>query len=207
MKHTPFALDPRDGRRGATGCLALVLAGWLPCVAAAPASTPNCSDRSAPVQRLICADGQLSAQDQAVSELYATALQQQPEADRKRLKARQTSWLTAREACVNGERPRECLAEQQKRRIIELKIGLGKLPAPAAVGYLCPGHESTPVSASYYPTDPPAAVLTYGDRQAVAFIAESASGARYAAGDVEIWEHQGQATIRWGRTQLDCTRH
>jgi membrane-bound inhibitor of C-type lysozyme len=50
-------------------------------------------------------------------------------------------------------------------------------------------------------------VLSYGDRQVVAFIAESASGARYAAGNVEIWEHQGAATFKWGKTELHCTRH
>jgi uncharacterized protein len=189
----------------AAGLPALGLACWLPCAAAAPA--PNCADTSAPVQRLICADAQLTQQDQAIGELYGTLLQQSADADRKRLKARQNSWLTAREACVNGERPHQCLADQQKRRLIELKIGLGQLKTPAAVEYACPGQEATRITARYYPTDPPAALLTFGDRQTVAFIAESASGARYAAGDVEIWEHQGTATFKWGKEQLHCTRH
>ena len=205
MKHPHDRRSRARSSLAAAGVPALWLLWWVPCASAAPA--PNCVDTSAPVQRLICADTQLTQQDQAISELYGATLQQSADADRKRLKARQSSWLTAREACVNGERPRECLADQQKRRLIELRIGLGQLKAPAAVEYACAGQEATRVSASYYPTDPPAAVLSYGDRQVVAFIAESASGARYAAGNVEIWEHQGAATFKWGKTELHCTRH
>lgn len=175
-------------------------------VSAAPADTGCADTASSPVQRLICADKQLMQQDQEIGQLYGTALQQYSDPDRKRLKVRQHEWLSARESCVKGERPHNCIAEQQQRRLVELRIGLGQLQAPTAVGYLCRGQESTPVFASYYPTDPPAAVLTFGDRQAVTFIAESASGARYAAGDVEIWEHQGQATFKWGKTELHCTR-
>jgi uncharacterized protein len=196
-------------RIGRIALIAACSAAALPVGAAAPPAAPaaaTCANTSDPVQRLICADGQLAQQDRTVSELYASAQQQYPEAERKQLKARQSSWLTAREACVNGERPRECLADQQQRRIIELKIGLGQLPAPATVEYACAGQDSAAVTASYYPTDPPAVLLSYHNHQAVAFLAESASGARYATGEVEIWEHQGEARFRWGKTQLTCRR-
>ena len=209
MKQTRCRRPRLAGRVSRALIASLLGAGALPAgAAAAPVAvtTPSCSDTSSPVQRLLCADSRLGQQDQAISALYASALQQVPESGRKQLKARQSSWLTAREACVNGERPRECLADQQQRRIIELKIGLKQLPAPATVEYSCPGHESTPVTASYYPTDPPAVLLTYGTREAVAFLAESASGARYATGEVEIWEHQGEARLTWGKTQLECKR-
>jgi uncharacterized protein len=104
VKQTLFRHPGNRGPARRAALLGLCLAGWLQAhgAAAPPAATAACSDTSSPVQRLICADSQLSQQDQAISALYATAQQQYPDAERKRLKARQGSWLTAREACVNG---------------------------------------------------------------------------------------------------------
>ena len=86
------------------------------------------------------------------------------------------------------------------------EIGSGQLEAPTPVDYLCEGRESTPFFAAFYnETDPPSAVLTWGNDQVIAFIARSGSGARYTAANVRFWEHHGEATVDWFGEKLTCT--
>ena len=75
-------------------------------------------------------------------------------------------------------------------------------PVPPTVTFRCQGLEGQPMTAVFYAmTEPPTAVLTVGDRQVVAFVARSGSGARYTAPGVEFWEHQGEASLQWfGKT-------
>jgi uncharacterized protein len=99
-----------------------------------------------------------------------------------------------------------CVTVTYQRRIAELQIRNGELGAvPPTVAYRCKGVEAQPVTAVFYAkTEPPAAVLTVGDRQVVAFIAPSGSGARYTAPGVEFWEHHGEASIEWFGKRYTC---
>lgn len=100
---------------------------------------------------------------------------------------------------------RACTELEYRTRIVEIQIKSGQLMAPTSVGYVCKGAESNPFFATFYKeTDPPSAVITYGDDQVIAFIAPSGSGAKYAAADVEFWEHHGEATVDWFGTKLRC---
>jgi uncharacterized protein len=77
--------------------------------------------------------------------------------------------------------------------------------APTPVGFACTGGEDKPLFATFdNETDPPSAVVTYGDERVIAFAAPSASGAKYTAEGVEFWEHQGEATVDWHGTRLRC---
>jgi uncharacterized protein len=99
-----------------------------------------------------------------------------------------------------------CFTAMYQRRITELQIHNGELGAvPPTVGYRCRGIEGEPVTAVFYgKTEPPAAVLTMGDRQVVAFLAPSGSGAKYTATGVELWEHHGEASIKWFGKSYTC---
>jgi uncharacterized protein len=173
--------------------------------ATAPASAPACPKGAPPIEQLICSDSVLAQDDRDLVRLYTQAMQGFDETDRARQEARQRAWLAARNACMQAADPHACVTALYARRMIELKIRSGLLTSPATANYFCKGA-TAPVTAVYYPTEPPSALLTYADQQAVLFIAESGSGARYAAEDVEIWEHQGQATVKWNGKQLLCTK-
>ena len=83
--------------------------------------------------------------------------------------------------------------------------GPDHVPAPVAVIYDCGETESTPVLATFQnDTDPPSVILVRGDEQAVAFRTRTASGSRYAGENVDLWEHQGEATLEWFGTTLKC---
>ncbi len=43
-----------------------------------------------------------------------------------------------------------------------------------------------------------------GDKQVIAFVAPSGSGARYVVSNVELWEHHGEATLKWAGKTYAC---
>jgi uncharacterized protein len=177
----------------------------LPLLAAAvPAS--DCSGVADPIQGLICRDSTLRAREAEVLRLYKSALHTLPPAQRTAQKARQDGWLAERAGCAPDPDARNCVADQQGRRIVELKLALGEMPVSASATYVCPGHEATPLSAAYFKSDPPAVRLRFANAQAVAFASPSASGARYSAEGVELWEHQGIARFTWQGEEMECPK-
>ena len=94
---------------------------------------------------------------------------------------------------------------EYQERIVQLQIKSGQLAAPSTVSYHCAGEDQPPFSVLYYnDAVPPAAVLMRGQDQVIAFIAPSGSGARYVSEGVELWEHQGEATVTWFGIRLIC---
>lgn len=107
--------------------------------------------------------------------------------------------------CAEDDNIKDCVALSDQARIVELQIISGQLAAPNTISLECGSSEQTPFLAAFYnDTSPPAAVLTRGQDQVVAFVARSGSGARYTADGVEFWEHQGQVSIDWFGTRLAC---
>ena len=177
----------------------------LPLLASAAADS-ECTSGADPIQGIICRDAQLRAREQEVRRLYQSSQRTLPAAPRAAQRARQNAWLGERAACAPDPDARNCVADAQGRRIVELKLALGELPVFASATYLCKGHEATPLTASYFHSDPPAVRLRFENRQAVAFAAPSGSGARYQAEGVELWEHQGVARFTWQGEEMECPK-
>ena len=51
----------------------------------------------------------------------------------------------------------------------------------------------------------PAAVITWGDDQAIVFPQPAASGARYGRQGLDFWEHQGEVKVDFYGNRLACT--
>jgi uncharacterized protein len=118
----------------------------------------------------------------------------------------QRGWVKGRNECWKSDDVRACVGVEYKTRLVEIQIKSGQLMAPTRVSFACKGGEDKPFAAVFYKdTDPPSAVLTYGNDQAITFIAKSASGARYTAQNLEFWEHQGTAAVDWYGVKLTCT--
>jgi len=165
----------------------------------------DCSKATGVVEELICTDEGLAALDRRLAEVFATAVENWPADDLAELKAFQRGWIKGRNDCWKAEDVRACVESSYQSRIVELQIQSGQLEVPPPVGYVCEGHEGTPFFAVFFrQTDPPSAVLTFGDAQVIAFIARSGSGARYIADNVEFWEHHGEARVDWYGTPLTC---
>jgi uncharacterized protein len=169
----------------------------------------DCAKARTAVEQRVCGDAGLSALDRALADAYAKGLAPEsgwPERDKQASRAAQKAWLGERDRCAKASDPRGCVASAYQRRITTLRIQNGDMGVvPSAVAYRCPGIEGQPVTAVFYnEAVPSAAVITVGDRQAVAFAAPSGSGAKYAASGVEFWEHRGEATLRWSGKTYAC---
>jgi uncharacterized protein len=178
----------------------------LPVLAAAASSAPaDCVGKTDAVARAICADVTLRDQDAQMQRLYTSALQL-PAPHRAAQEARQGAWLRTRAACTAVQDVHGCIAEQLGRRIVELKVVLGRMPVFAAVTYVCQGKTPMPVHAAYYRSEPPAVRLSFSGHDLIAFAAPSGSGTRYAGDGVEIWEHQGVARFTWNGVPMECPK-
>ena len=166
----------------------------------------DCTKAASPVEKLICTDANLAALDFKLADVFRRGMKQWTSdglAERER--AAQRQWLSTRNRCGSSGHASQCVEESYKRRIAEVQIQSGQLVVPKAVGYSCKGQEQAPFQVAFYnETDPPSAVLTFGDKQVMAMAAQAASGAKYTAPQVEFWEHHGEAAVKWSGKSFTC---
>lgn len=175
------------------------MGGANPVVASASPSF-DCTKAALAAEKQVCADVELALLDSHLDEVFDQALQGWTAGEQKKQRDTQREWLASRNHC---EDDRDCLETAYRQRLVVLYIQSGVVQSPTPASFRCNGSDS--LSVAYYPrTDPPAAVLTLGKRQAVAFVSPSGSGTRYVAPGVELREHQGEATLRWGAQEWSC---
>jgi uncharacterized protein len=189
------------------------LAPYVLCLVAAPAAagtasrvrpTFDCAQAKAAVETLICRDEALAQLDRRLDRVYDRALKAWSSDESALQQPRRRDWVRKRDECEKAADVRACVEESYRTRIVEVQIASRQVKGPTVAGYSCAGEER-PFSAAYYAdTSPPAAVITHGDERVVAFVAASGSGARYTAENVELWEHQGKASIDWFGQKLEC---
>jgi hypothetical protein len=74
------------------------------------------------------------------------------------------------------------------------------------VTFACPG-EGNDVKATFYSTEPPTLVAERANRTAFMTLQPAASGTKYLGGGDMLWEHQGEALVRWSYgTEQTCKR-
>lgn len=171
-----------------------------------PGPSFDCAKASGEVEQLICRDAKLAAVDRKMAKVYAAAMKRFPANVAAKERAVQRGWIKGRNECWKADDVRRCVVEQYRTRIVELQIRSGQLMAPTPVGYQC-ADPGKPFFATFYrETDPPSAVLAYGNDQVIAFLTPSASGAKYVATNMQFWEHHGEAKVNWYGTSMTCKR-
>ncbi len=163
-----------------------------------------CAEAKLPAEKTVCASSELAAMDRKLNDTYGDAMRTWPADEQTRQRAAQKQWLAQRNACSKADDAPLCLRDAYRRRQIELQIQSGALEAARMKSYLCKGIEGEPFTAAFYITDPPAAVLTRGDRQVIALATPSADGTRYVAKGVEFWEQEGGASVEWDTDKFVC---
>lgn len=189
-----------------TGSASLLLANSV--LAGGPSY--DCSTvASTSIEALVCQSDELSALDRQLAEVYAAARKKAVNAHPPTLKAEQRGWIKGRNDCWKSGDSRACIVSSYKERIVELQIQYGQLVVPSPVYYTCNATDLTAVF--YNQTDPQAVVLTVipilaDPGQMTAFRVHSASGARYEGGNVEFWEHHGEAQLSWYDKVMSCSK-
>ena len=164
-----------------------------------------CAKPGGDIEKLICGDARLIALDRKIAKVYSLAMKNWPADVAAKERVEQRGWIKGRNDCWKADDKRACVEESYRTRIVELQIRSGQLMAPKAVGYQCSPGENKPFSATFYQqTDPPSAVLTFGNDQVIAFLTRTASGAKYVAQNMEFWEHHGEAAVNWYGANMTC---
>jgi uncharacterized protein len=150
---------------------------------------------------LLCNDAGLSALDRQLADVYAQALSVSD--DKTTLRGTQRGWIKDRDDCWKSNDANACVHAAYETRIVELRIQNGLVTIPKAIEYAC-NDNAKPFAATFYTEDEPrAAVLTYGNDQAIA-IAAPGSEAHYVADGVEFRDNNGEATVDFFGTKLRC---
>jgi uncharacterized protein len=193
-------MGTRDG-------LALFLVA-VPALALAQANPSfDCSQKlTSSVEQRICKDPKLAALDRQLADVYAAAQAKATEADKQALTASQRGWIKGRNDCWKNTDVPACVAVAYHDRISELQASYALIPAVGTGRYLCAGPPAQELTAEFFETDPPTAMIQFSGATQFMRVARSGSGARYAGGNRQFWEHQGVATLRWNASgkELSC---
>ena len=113
-------------------------------------------------------------------------------------------WVKERDACWKADDLRLCVLEAYRTRLVELAIGAPGRVVPTTVEYRCSDNRQPFTMVYYNDIDPQAAVMTWGNDQAIVFPQPAASGAKYGRVGIEYWEHQGEASVDFFGNKLSC---
>lgn len=94
--------------------LFLIVVGWLMLGFAAQAASFDCGKAQSNVEKMVCANAELSRLDEEIARLYGDVFKKSP--DEALLKKQQRGWLKARNRCKDNS----CLSEYYRGRLAEL---------------------------------------------------------------------------------------
>ena len=163
----------------------------------------DCANASDDSEKLVCSDAELSALDRQLAAEFAKALAL-PDAKVDTLKAMQVGWMKGRNDCWKADDKRVCVLEAYLTQIVQLKLDSGEVMVPTPIEYACDDNSKRFAAVFYNDMDPKAAVLTWGNDQAIAFPRISASGSRYGRDGLDFWEHQGEVKVDFYGNKLTC---
>ena len=153
---------------------------------------------SGSVEELVCRDASLAAADRKLAEVYAAATASAGNEQPPVLEAEQRGWIAGRDECWKRDDRRGCVEDAYRLRTAELQARYRLIPPTGSASYGCDGQPANEVIATFFPTDPPTAIVERGDQVSLMYQQPAGSGARYQGPNEMLWEHQGEALITWG---------
>ena len=193
----PVAAEPVPSPQASTSSAAAAPA--TPAEAVSPSF--DCAQAQGEAEKLVCADPELARLDRQLAERFAKA-KDMPDA--AGVVALQRGWVKERDECWKADDKARCVREAYLTRLVELAINSGGVVVPTPVEYGCDDNSKPLTMVFYNDLDPVAAVITWGNDQAIVFPQPAASGARYGRDGIDFWEHQGEARIDFHGNSLTC---
>lgn len=160
------------------------------------------------IAELVCQTPQLAQLDAKLAEVYRQARAKAQNEHPPVLKAEQRGWLKGRDDCWKATDKTACVAGSYTLRIAELQARYQLITGKGPVFYQCDGLPAKEVVATYYATEPPTALVEFGDSTSLMYLQPSGSGARYQGRNESLWEHHGEARVTWGyqAAEMQCTQ-
>ncbi|MEO6025243.1 MAG: lysozyme inhibitor LprI family protein [Candidatus Binatia bacterium] len=120
-KRAPSATRPASDPPKAATAATPPAASGKPGAAAVAAPSFDCTQASAPVEKLICGDGTLAALDRALDAAYVDAMRRSSDDVKTGMRAQQRTWIGKRNSCAGTRDAKGCVAAAYQRRLGELK--------------------------------------------------------------------------------------
>lgn len=199
----PRAAEPVAQATDPAGAPATPAGASAPEAAAAQPATPSfdCAQAQGGIEQLVCADPELARLDRQLAERF---VQVRDKPGAQSVVAEERGWIKGRDECWKADDKTACVRDAYRTRLVELAINGGLVVVPTPVEYRCDDN-SKPLTAVFYnDLDPQAAVITWGNDQAIAFPLPAASGARYGRDGLDFWEHQGEVKLDFYGNKLTC---
>lgn len=150
------------------------------------------------IAELVCQTPALAELDVKLAGVYQQASDKAKNEHPPTLKAEQRGWIKGRDECWKADDKPRCVSDSYSQRIAELQARYQLVPGKGPVFYQCDDQPAKEVVATYYATEPPTAIVEFGDGTSLMYLQPSGSGARYQGRNESLWEHQGEARVVWG---------
>ncbi len=150
------------------------------------------------IEAMVCQDDGLAALDRALADVYRAASAKAANEHPPVLRAEQRGWIKGRNECWKSDDARGCVETAYVQRIAELQARYRLLEPRGPFFFACNGNPANEVVVTYFDTEPPTLIAERGDQVSLMYRVRSGSGARYEGRNELFWEHQGEATVRWG---------
>ncbi len=160
------------------------------------------------IEELVCQSAELSALDRQMADVYAAAQKKAGNEHPAYLKPTQRGWIKGRNDCWKSSDVPACVKGNYVDRITELQARYRLVESIGPVTYQCNGNPADEVIVTFFQTEPATLIAERGDSTSLMVQTVSASGARYEGPNELFWEHQGEATIRWGydAPEMQCVK-
>lgn len=142
----------------------------------------NCTKITDQVELLICVDKYLSDLDHKLRDLLVDEMKMASESGRKEIELHQKDWKKMLNDCWKYPEPWNCISNAYQMRIAYLQVQGKRVSFTGPIQYLCNNDVLVRISATFFRTDPPTALLEIPDRKVIAFLQPSGSGAKYETG-------------------------
>ncbi len=187
--------------------VSMLVVPWVFCLMAisarvASAQGVNCASPASIVQKTICGDADLKALDAKMVSLYADA-GRTGSTVKNEIAAQQKHWIESREACGTKKDVKACLTAAYTSRNDALARYASKSGTTDPVTFTCDDH--TTLTISFLGGAKPLARVRQGEQFWTLPQVKSASGARYAKGNVSVWNKGKDLTFQLGNRKTQCS--
>jgi uncharacterized protein len=165
----------------------------------------DCAAAQGPVPQAVCADGGLKALDAKMVSLYDEAIKGARPVLQQEIAGQQQRWVVRRDACATEPDVKACVADAYGRRNELLGSYVMAAAAAAdspAVKYVC--ADQSELTIQPLPGQVQAKV-SHGASSWTLPHVPSASGAKYTAEGVSVWNKGRDVVFEQGGQTLNCT--
>jgi uncharacterized protein len=150
------------------------------------------------IESMICSDRELTALDNSLATVYATASEKAKDMQPNLLPAEQRGWIKGRNECWKSGDKKQCVTDEYRRRIYELQARYALVTSKGAFRFVCGESPANELIVTFYETEQPTLIAERGDSVSLMYLQPSGSGTKYQGRNESFWEHQGEATVTWG---------